>query len=558
MKEELDSVLFILEKILVFLPELVRRRWQFHSLSIVLKKLLHPLNSIKVRQEGIRCFLLWFQILGHPVNHEVKAMFESLVPLTPGPLLVPTPPILPVTPDFAIQKEGNTLFYANSATSTVFNPLTGTVEAIEIEPLIPALREDPVPRDVPCYYLQSLLDFMVTQVTKIVWKDNRQTMQMKSFQFLFDQFKDSYIKLIFPELDEDYDIFGANFDLPSLRTSDVHEVISDPRMAFMNRDSPSNLKSVVIRWLSKYLCKESESVPRDLFSIEGLKPVPGSASLLSSPDLLPSNLRPPTTYEYDVVRTILCSSRSNVNLVHELLRQAFLLPLTQSMTMRQVLQVYKEWINSSSNDDMIPFLQEPSHDSHHPSASLESDTRLGLSKILRAFVTNASNIFLLKLPTDRPLVLEEQVEMCKRVLNSYRYMVMKVEMDRETWEQLLLVMLRITSLVLTQQVPIRKEESLGGRLAPAFFQTLIVTWIRANINVPLPLSIWQEFQATMIQLSGWEEMVREWSKTMDTITRVMSRYVYNVNLHDLPLERMTGDKKDRRKVRAKGGRVTAK
>lgn len=143
--------------------------------------------------------------------------------------------------------------------------------------------------------------------------------------------------------------------------------------------------------------------------------------------------------------------------------------------------------------------------------------------------------------------------MCKRVLNSYRYMVMKVEMDRETWEQLLLVMLRITSLVLSQQIPIKKEDSLGGRLAPAFFQTLIVTWIRANINVPLPLSIWHEFQSTIILLSGWEEMVREWTKTMDTITRVMCRYVYNVNLHDLPLERVTGDKKDRRKVRPKEG-----
>lgn len=528
---------------MVFLPELVRRRWQFHSLSIVLKKLLHPLNSIKVRQEGIRCFILWFQILGHPVNHEVKAMFESLVPLSPGLLLAPSSPVVPfaVTPDI---QEGNTFFYTNPTTET------GSVQAIDIEPLIPALREDPAPRDVPSFYLQSILDFMVTQVTKIVWKDSKQAMQIKCFQFLFDQFKDSYIRHIFPELDEDYDIFSGNFDLPSLRSSDVHDVVSDPRMAFINRDSPSNLRSVVIKWLCRYLSKESESMARDFTNSVGAieQNVPRSASFISSPELIANNLRQPTTYEYDVVRRILCSTRSNVNLVHELLRQAFLLPLTQSITMRQVLQVYKEWINNSSNDTVL-FLQEP-NDHYHPS-SLEQETRVGLSKILRAFVTNASNIFLLKLPSDRPLVLEEQVEMCKRVLNSYRYMVMKVEMDRETWEQLLLVMLRITSLVLTQQVPIRKEESLGGRLAPAFFQTLIVTWIRANINVPIPLSIWQEFQSTMIHLSGWEEMIREWSKTMDTITRVMSRYVYNVNLHDLPLDRMNGEKKDRRKPRPK-------
>lgn len=37
-------------------------------------------------------------------------------------------------------------------------------------------------------------------------------------------------------------------------------------------------------------------------------------------------------------------------------------------------------------------------------------------------------------------------------------------------EQLLAVLLRITSLVLTPHVPLRKEDTLGGRLAPAFFQ----------------------------------------------------------------------------------------
>jgi hypothetical protein len=30
-------------------------------------------------------------------------------------------------------------------------------------------------------------------------------------------------------------------------------------------------------------------------------------------------------------------------------------------------------------------------------------------------------------------MLEEQVDMCKRVLNIYRYMVMKIEMDKLAW-----------------------------------------------------------------------------------------------------------------------------
>lgn len=37
---------------------------------------------------------------------------------------------------------------------------------------------------------------------------------------------------------------------------------------------------------------------------------------------------------------------------------------------------------------------------------------------------------------------------------------------------------------------------------------------------------------------------------MDTLTRVMSRYVYNINLHDLPLDRLT----ERKQKKAKGVR----
>jgi hypothetical protein len=37
-------------------------------------------------------------------------------------------------------------------------------------------------------------------------------------------------------------------------------------------------------------------------------------------------------------------------------------------------------------------------------------------------------------------------------------------------EQLLLVLLQITSLILSKTPPKRKEETLGGKLAPAIFQ----------------------------------------------------------------------------------------
>ena len=39
-------------------------------------------------------------------------------------------------------------------------------------------------------------------------------------------------------------------------------------------------------------------------------------------------------------------------------------------------------------------------------------------------------------------------------------------------------------------------------------------------------------------LKSTEELIREWAKTMETLTRVLARQVYNLDLNDLPLDRL--------------------
>ena len=115
-------------------------------------------------------------------------------------------------------------------------------------------------------------------------------------------------------------------------------------------------------------------------------------------------------------------------------------------------------------------------------------------------------------------------------------------------EQLLLVLLQVTSQVLGDKLPDKKESCLGNRLAPALFQTLIVTWIRANLNVVITVELWDQFVQTLSALTVWEELIREWAvrlfiysfsnmkkkaeincifyalqKTMDILTRVLTR-----------------------------------
>ena len=62
----------------------------------------------------------------------------------------------------------------------------------------------------------------------------------------------------------------------------------------------------------------------------------------------------------------------------------------------------------------------------------------------------------------------------------------------------------------------------------AIFQTLIVTWIKANLYVVVSTELWDQFLDVLSSLTLWEELVREWAKTMETLTRVLARLVITV------------------------------
>lgn len=54
-------------------------------------------------------------------------------------------------------------------------------------------------------------------------------------------------------------------------------------------------------------------------------------------------------------------------------------------------------------------------------------------------MTNALHVFVAQSGTEYPMLLEEQVDTCKRVLNIYRYMVMHTYMSLKTWYDNLLI-----------------------------------------------------------------------------------------------------------------------
>lgn len=61
-REEFELILFALNRLLLLLPEVLEQRWQLNALVFVFRKMLHYSNVLRVRTEGMRLFLIYFQV----------------------------------------------------------------------------------------------------------------------------------------------------------------------------------------------------------------------------------------------------------------------------------------------------------------------------------------------------------------------------------------------------------------------------------------------------------------------------------------------------------------
>uniref|UniRef100_A0A3P9NQI7 Ral GTPase activating protein catalytic subunit alpha 1 n=1 Tax=Poecilia reticulata TaxID=8081 RepID=A0A3P9NQI7_POERE len=593
-REELDSILFIFEKILQLLPERIQSRWQFHSIGLILKKLLHTGNSLKIRREGVRLFLLWMQALQSNAESEQLCMFACLIPGFPAPLLRGTPRTL----------------------DTLINPplsLTETqVTPEEITPLVAPQSGDKNQDDLTAFFLEALLKYMVNQAKSLEWrcKDNHE----RGFSFLFGHFRKFYLPHIFPNFAMETSLYNPILDVPPMRPKPYYSVVRREQdggeTVYCTKESFLQARVIFIRWLVSFWLEprpntqtqipgtEGESVPKNIqraaaglaarsagSSDDGGEPEQSHSNTSTLTEREPSSsslcsMDEEQLTDMEVVRRVLTNSRTNVNFIIEIFRQGFLLPMCEAAAMRKVVRVYQEWI---SMEDKPVFMKEPeegpypipaagsldagsqlrdkeaevgiSSETKIDSELLEYSVHAGDQTTLQVFITHSANVFLLEPANDIKILLEEHVDMCKRVLNIYRSLVMHETMDQKTWEQILLVLLRVTESVMKRPPSImpqgKKINTLSGRLAGPIFQTLIVAWIKGNLNVYISRELWDDLLCVLSSLTCWEELVTEWSLTMETLTKVLARNLYSVDLNELPLDKLSEQKQ--KKIKGKVG-----
>uniref|UniRef100_A0A3Q3KNR6 Rap-GAP domain-containing protein n=1 Tax=Monopterus albus TaxID=43700 RepID=A0A3Q3KNR6_MONAL len=542
-REELDSILFIFE---------------------VMNEYMY-IKQKSIRREGVRLFLLWMQALQSNAEREQLCMFACLIPGFPAPLCHGTP-------------------------RTLENKTTHT-HIVEITPLVPPQSGDKNQEDLTAYFLEALLKYMVNQAKSLEWrcKENHE----RSFSFLFGHFRKFYLPHIFPSFAMETSLYNPILDVPPMRPKPYYSVVRREQdggeTLYCTKESFLQAQVIFIRWLVSFWLEprpntqthipgtEGENVPKNIQrAAAGLAARSAGSSddsAGSEPEQSHSNTSTLTEREpsssslcsmdeeqltdMEVVRRVLTCSRTNVNFITEIFRQAFLLPMCEAAAMRKVVRVYQEWI---SIEDKPVFMKEP-EEGPYPvamSSSLDSGSQLGdkedevrnypnyLLFPFQVFITHSSNVFLLEPANDIKILLEEHVDMCKRVLNIYRSLVMHETMDQKTWEQILLVLLRVTESVMKRPPSImpqgKKNNTLSGRLAGPMFQTLIVAWIKGNLNVYISRELWDDLLSVLSSLTYWEELVTEWSLTMETLTKVLARNLYSVDLNELPLDKLSEQK----------------
>ncbi|XP_048667814.1 ral GTPase-activating protein subunit alpha-2 [Marmota marmota marmota] len=602
-REELDSILFLFEKILQFLPERIFFRWHYQSIGSTLKKLLHTGNSIKIRCEGIRLFLLWLQALQTNCAEEQVLIFACLVPGFPAVLSSRGPCTL----------------------ETLINPSPSVADAKifpeEITPLLPAISGEKIAEDQTCFFLQILLKYMVIQAASLEWKNKEN--QDTGFKFLFTLFRKYYLPHLFPSFTKLTNIYKPVLDIPHLRPKPVYITTTRDNESIYSTKIPYMAARVVfIKWVvtffleKKYLTATQNTkngvdvLPKIIQTVGGgavQERVPeldssgpteqdknhSNSSTLSDRRLSNTSLcsiEEEYRTVYEMVQRILLSTRGYVNFVNEVFRQAFLLPSCEIAVTRKVVQVYRMWILQ----DKPVFMEEPdkkdvaqedaeklgfsetdnkevsSENSGHKRSSSwgrtysftsamsrgcvteedNTNVKAGAQAMLQVFLTNAANVFLLEPCAEVPMLLKEQVDACKAVLIIFRRMIMELTMNKKTWEQMLQILLRITEAVMQKPKDKQIKDLFAQSLAGLLFRTLIVAWIRANLYVYISRELWDDFLGVLSSLTEWEELISEWANIMDSLTAVLARTVYGVEMTNLPLDKLSEQKE--KKQRGKG------
>ncbi|KAJ3175950.1 Ral GTPase-activating protein subunit alpha-2 [Geranomyces variabilis] len=232
----------------------------------------------------------------------------------------------------------------------------------------------------------------------------------------------------------------------------------------------------------------------------------------------------PVTPASTALRALLLGSDvANVEMVHEWLRQAMLLPCAWSDVIRGSVGVMRVWLGQN-NDDRPPFLQLRTKVSHEGEVTTDN---AHVDAYARRYIRYMRLAFSEKL--DDIEHMDAQVSIFHEVLSLYRTLTIDSvpAMSGQTWRTLFSSLLDVTAHVLCQANPLAviRDAAMASELAEFIFETVYITWVRSGIRDD---EVWRTLRNVLQRCTGWKECVHQWEIVIMDLTSLISLHTYGV------------------------------
>ncbi|XP_065324936.1 ral GTPase-activating protein subunit alpha-1-like isoform X2 [Gordionus sp. m RMFG-2023] len=264
---------------------------------------------------------------------------------------------------------------------------------------------------------------------------------------------------------------------------------------------------------------------------------------------------------------LLSSDRQNINFILNAIRLGLRMPTITYNVKEQMVQLIRSWLLDAEYRPLF-MQEEPEINSRQNPRQIEA----GFQKCVRVLLCVIGQVFLI-VPSPVPdvtlqsiniknrmgkpaLTLDDQYEISKKVLNLFRQVVMATPLNEKSWKCIITALVSIIRILNSNDKPDqggdeKKSKYLlkygNNKLLGAFIQTLMVTFIKACLNIYVPLEMWVDLSTTLVSLIGYDELFIEWTKTMDTLFKIYAKHVFDLDLSNLPSDRLTEQKAKKRR-----------
>ncbi|XP_065187715.1 ral GTPase-activating protein subunit alpha-2-like [Sycon ciliatum] len=528
-QEFFEVVVPVLEKILIFLPNLVYRRWQSTSIGVVLSKFLHHGSAPKIRKAGMNLLMLWVQGLRENVTPFAEHLFASVVP-----------GIVPVS-----ERRSSGVPWDGAENSWISGP--------DVTTSAPDLQGSDTVTDVATVaMLEDFLESLTSQCVSTIWDTD--AAPHNGFDLLFHLFKKHYLFALFKEARLHNGPFDGGKSMfkcpkPSLLKPEQKNVRVTGRVV-----------DAIARWMMKWMTSTQAHAPpcSPVHPFQPDRPPPpdrssqpGSLDMDSPGEAAKAQL---ASEELSALVTdVLYESHENVVLIHEVLRCVFFLPARfHYETQEMVIEMIHQWAKAAPNTRPL-FMQDAAASPVPPSPQMSinrhvtrprstSDALLAIKSVKLArshsfgvragfvsnmlvFITETSQVLVATVKGDGT-GMDEQEQACQKVIEFYRALAFHVTMTSDIWVHLHATLLHATNHVLQHM----GQSPLQEQIAPAMLNTLLQLMVNASLAVVTPIQMWNRTLELLSHQSRHFVVIQQWAIAMNMLTDIMAQQVFNMQL----------------------------